>query len=240
MYIYKKDDPVPMKFHYVMIVILALKSFSSIGSMPQMIDTERILRGTNMDWAGKFSVAAVALLIVMGVGAAILLFKRNRNGPNALYIFWATEFVVRVIDNYAAWKLSGIFDYNTVLLWLVFTVLIIAVSAVYYGKRIVLFGESDEKFGNIAKNKSENMIAWMSVAGYLIIGVAHFFMAYVIYQTAKFWFFMVVLLVPGIGDLIGIWFLLDNAQWGPLAVYAVGIILFVGSVVASAIRAKTN
>ena len=240
MYIYKKDDPVPMKFHYVVIFILALKAFSSIGTVPEMIDVERQLRGTALDWAGKFSVASAVLLIVLGFGTALMLLKRKHHGPKALYTYWLAECVILVTTNYAASTVNQQYDATTTLVWVVFYAAVICISAVYYTKRQVLFEGNGAS--NVARpnGKRQLDLSWMAFAGYAIIGISHFYMAYAIYQGAKFWFFMAVLLLPGIGDVMGLWFLFHNELWAPMAVYAVGLLLFAGAMVGSTIGEKKS
>ena len=238
MYIYKKDDPVPMKFHYAVIFILAFKAFSTIGTIPEMIDVERQLRGTALDWAGKFCVAAAVLLIALGFGTAFMLLKRKRQGPKALYAYWLAECVILVVTNYAASTVNTDYDTTTTLVWVAIYAAVICISAVYYTKRQALFEGNDAS--NVARTewKRQLDLSWLAFAGYAIIGISHFYMAYAIYQGAKFWFFMAVLLLPGIGDIMGLWFLFHNELWAPMAVYAVGLLLFAGAMVGATIGDK--
>lgn len=97
MRIYKKDDIVPMKFHYVLIFFMACRCFINLAGIPQLFDMEEMFRWTEFDWYGKFSLVSILILTVLGIFSTVYIFKRKKIGTDALYIYLAGECAVKLV-----------------------------------------------------------------------------------------------------------------------------------------------
>lgn len=67
------------------------------------------------------------------------------------------------------------------------------------------------------------LLAWLSYLG------AHIAGAIVLFKSVKLWLFLVILLVPGIGDIAGIICLIKVGSWWPFILYGASIVFWIVS-----------
>ena len=214
-----------MKFHYVLIVLLFIRCFAYIGQIPEVLDAEEIVRGTAFDWYGKLSVSVVAVMIGMSGIGAYLLLKRKESGVAVSVIYIAIETVYRIVSDLVGKKID--YTYQTTAGYFAVAYLaLIVIIFVYYEKRKLLFESNKPEKHSEKKKREFDIGAYFIIVGYLLIAITHFYASYVLYHNVKFWFFMVTLLVPGIGDVASIYALITLKEYIPIVMYAVSIILF--------------
>lgn len=65
-----------------------------------------------------------------------------------------------------------------------------------------------------------------SILATIAYGVAHIGGAIILFKSVKLWLFIVILLVPGIGDIAGVISLIKTGNWWPLVSYVAAIALW--------------
>lgn len=230
MYIYKKDDPVPMKFHYVIIFLLFIRCFLYIGQIPEVLDAEEMIRGTAFDWYGKLSVSVVVVMLAMSGIGGFLLLKRKDAGIALCILYIGIEIAYRIVSDVVGKKIDPSYQGNALIFTVIYLVLIVIIS-VYYEKRKMLFEKDSEGVKINMEKKSGSKIEWSKVIsiaailGYVLYAAAHFYAAFSLYGVIKLWAFLAILLAPVVGDLFAIGVLIASKIYGPVIVYAVAFAL---------------
>ena len=80
--------------------------------------------------------------------------------------------------------------------------------------------------------------AVFSILGMLSYGASHIVAAIVLFKHVKLWLFLVMLLVPGVGDVASIVSLINLRMWWPFILYGASIVCWLLAFVFSAIADK--
>lgn len=71
------------------------------------------------------------------------------------------------------------------------------------------------------------LIGFSGVASWVIMLITHVATAIFIFNHVKLWAFLVVLLVPVLGDVMGIFYVIKLHYWIPLIGYGITCVLFI-------------
>lgn len=87
------------------------------------------------------------------------------------------------------------------------------------------------------KSFANGFLGAVGVISWIATIVTHIISAVYLYNHVKLWAFLIVLLVPGLGDIMGIYYVITLRFWLPLISYAVTALLFI---IAGLVANKTN
>lgn len=77
------------------------------------------------------------------------------------------------------------------------------------------------------KDRGTSVAGVLGILMWIGFTAAHIYTAVVVYKAVKLWAFLTILLVPGIGDLMGIYVLFKIKFFFPLIVYAIDVAIFI-------------
>jgi len=87
--------------------------------------------------------------------------------------------------------------------------------------------------------KAEKALTVIGILSWVAYGAAHILAAVMLFKSVKLWSFLVMLLVPGLGDVMAITTLIKIKYFLPLVIYgAAAVIWFAVYVVASATESR--
>ena len=89
----------------------------------------------------------------------------------------------------------------------------------------------------VMKSFANGFLGAVGVISWIATIVTHIISAVYLYNHVKLWAFLIVLLVPGLGDIMGIYYVITLRFWLPLIAYAVTTSLFI---LAGLVANKTN
>lgn len=146
---YTEAAVLPMKWHFVMLVLLALGGvLNVVGGILRISGQEYLIRGLdpNMVWQVPRMKVLDILNGIMGVGFGGFQFvvcrrlsKLRENAPNLLTVFYVVYLVYSILYHVAVSASLGVSTFGSAARSLIVTLVLLFVNRSYYAKREALF-----------------------------------------------------------------------------------------------------